>query len=158
MIPILACVCLAGCRHNGPLRRFFRTLDAIGEVAAWACPLVYAIVFLGGGLLAIVQTVRAPTDRSRAWARRLGLVNVLLGAIFAVIMTADPPRVVEMTTAPSGRVEQVALPNGTLVSRPVMERVEVDQGVDVGALALLVGLGLGVAALGGTGLWVSRRS
>ncbi len=147
----------SGCGRNTPIGRFLRTLREVGDVLEWLCPLLFAIVFLGGGLASIVKTVRAPTSRSRAVATVWGAINLLVGVFFVISMLSDPPHARVEQTVPTGEVEEV-FANGQIQTRPITETREVPGPVNMGHLVILLGIGLGTAALGGAGIWVARKS
>lgn len=156
---LLAVVLLAtGCRYDGPVRRFLRSVDAAADVAAWLCPMLFAFVFVGGGIAALVKTKTHPTERSRNWARRLALVNALVGSLFLLSVALDPPRIVSVTMGPTGETQEVAGPDGMIVLQPVYAPIDRREGkIDLGSLLPLIMLGMFVAGVGIVGFAATRQ-
>ncbi len=152
----LVVVVCSGCGRNTPIGRFLHTVSEVADVLEWLCPLLFAIVFLGGGLLSVIKTLRAPTSHSRAWAKVLGFINVVVGAFFVISMLSDPPRSHVEQSAPAG-VEEVFV-DGQIQTRQITETHEAPGPVKTGQLVILLGIGFGTAVLGGAGIWVARKS
>ena len=151
-LALLSSVLLCSCQPNSPIGRFFRSVNTTRDFLAWACPVAFGVLFVGGGIVLLIKNLRAPTDRVRTWNRRFGFVNLVFGALVVANALFTPPREVETQTVPTGVLEEVSTigPNGLPVieERPQITTREVAGETDVPSMLVMLVVGLGLMGLG----------